>query len=339
MSNWSLRAVVLAALVAPVAARPAAAAVHAETCPVDRMAGRVEKIQGAPDRIVLTRGAARVPARVGACILYGDRLDASRAAEIQIDTDDGTKDLGQLTGVLAWDVPDPGRPSDPSVASVLDVFYRAIAEPVHSRPVTGVARDSSCEDNDANASAIAALPAVPLEKQRIGADLTEVVAAWSKGSAKRSVTVRLGSAGGAALATASACALSFVRLTLAPNSLKAGNLLVLRIEDFGGSSLEWQIEVVAPESLPRPTGQVGADWELAAWRLAEGTKDAGLDFDHAALSRRRPLVRGPASGIGRACRSPEVIYPDFAGSIPLLICLRTSRRKRPIRWGHICLLQ
>ncbi len=114
-------------LVAALGAGPNFAAADEKACPIARVVARVQSVAGDAQKAEIKRAPTGeiVPATPGACVLYGDRLEAGPEAVVTIETTNGVRHVGgQYDPVFA--APEAVESVSPGVASYVGAFYRSL---------------------------------------------------------------------------------------------------------------------------------------------------------------------------------------------------------------------
>jgi hypothetical protein len=258
-----------------------------KACPIARVVARVQSLAGDAQKAQIKRAPTGdvAPARPGACVLYGERLEVGPEAVVTIETTNGVRHVGgQYDPVFA--APDAVEAVSPGVSSYVGALYRSLfAESVMTAAATGRASllDATGEAPDQCVPAQeGASPLVPLDRlgetrQRIGADLAEIVAAWKPSGRPHSVRAILRGKEGGVISQAETCSSAHVALPLRPGDVHPNETLTLEVVDGRGGRLTYELIVVEPKDLPLPPAAIPSQWLVAAWRLAAGPPDTRLD--------------------------------------------------------------
>jgi hypothetical protein len=283
-----MRAILAAnVLFAALGAGPNFAVADEKACPIARVVARVQSVAGDAKKAEIKRAPAGdvVPATPGACVLYGDRLEAGPEAVVTIETTNGVRHVGGQYDPV-FDAPEAVEAVSPGVASYVGPFYRSLfAGSVMTAAATGRATllDATGEAPDQCVPAREAAPSLaPLDRlaeprQRIGADLAEIVAAWKPSGQPHSVRAILHGKEGRVIAQAETCSSGHVALPLRPGDIHPNETLTLEVVDGRGGRLTYELIVVEPKDLPLPPAEIPSQWLVAAWRLAAGPPDTRLD--------------------------------------------------------------
>jgi hypothetical protein len=283
-----MRAIFVAnVVVAALGAGPNFAAADEKACPIARVVARVQSVAGDAQKAEIKRAPTGdvVPATPGACVLYGDRLEAGPEAVVTIETTNGVRHVGgQYDPIFA--APEAVESVSPGVASYVGAFYRSLfAGSVMTAYATGRANllDATGEAPDKCVPAQeAASPLAPLDRlvetrQRIGADLAKIVAAWKPSGQPHSVRAILRGKEGGVISQAETCSTGHVALPLRPGDIHPNETLTLEVVDGRGGRLTYELIIVEPKDLPLPPAAIPSQWLVAAWRLAAGPPDTRLD--------------------------------------------------------------
>jgi hypothetical protein len=274
-------------LVAALGAAPNFAAADEKACPIARVVARIQSVAGDAQKAEIKRAPTGelVPATPGACVLYGDRLEAGPEAVVTIETTNGVRHVGgQYDPVFAG--PEAVEAVSPGVGSYVGAFYRSLfTRSVLTAAATGRASllDATGEAPDKCVPAQeAASPLAPLDRlaetrQRIGADLTKIVAAWKPSGQPHSVRAILHGKEGGVISQAETCSSGHVALPLRPGDIHPNETLTLEVVDGRGGRLTYELIVVEPKDLALPPADIPSQWLVAAWRLAAGPPDTRLD--------------------------------------------------------------
>jgi hypothetical protein len=274
-------------LVAALGAGPDFAVADEKACPMARVVARVQSVAGDAEKAEIKRAPTGeiVPATPGACVLYGDRLEAGPEAVVTIETTNGVRHVGGQYDPV-FEAPEAVEAVSPGVGSYVSAFYhnlfRKSALTVYA---TGRASlvDATGEPPDKCVPAQeAASPLVPLDRlgetrQRIGADLTTIIAAWKPSGQPHSVRAILHGKEGRVISQAETCSSAHVALPLRPGDIHPYETLTLEVVDGRGGRLTYELIVVEPKDLPPPPTDIPSQWLVAAWRLAAGPPDTRLD--------------------------------------------------------------
>jgi hypothetical protein len=279
-----MRAILAAnVLVAALGAGPNFAAADEKACPIARVVARVQSVAGDAQKAEIKRAptGAIVPAAAGACILYGDRLEAGPEAVVTLETTNGVRHVGGQYDPV-FDAPEAVEAVAPGVASYVGAFYRNLfAGTVMTAAATGRASLLDATDKCVPAEE-APSPLDPLDRlgetrQRIGADLAKIVAAWKPSGQPHSVRAILHGKEGRVISQAETCSSGHVALPLRPGDIHPNDMLTLEVVDGHGGRLAYELIVVEPKDLPLPPAAIPSQWLVAAWRLAAGPPDTRLD--------------------------------------------------------------
>jgi hypothetical protein len=262
------------------------AAADEKACPIARVVARVQSVAGDAQKAEIKRAPTGgiVPVTPGACVLYGDRLEAGPEAVVTIETTNGVRHVGGQYDPV-FEAPEAVEAVAPGVSSYVGALYRSLfAENVMTAAATGRASllEATGQAPDQCVPAQeAAAPLVPLDRlgetrQRIGADLAEIVAAWKPSAHPHSVQAILRGKEGGVISQAETCSTAHVALPLRPGDIHANETLTLEVVD-GRGRLTYELIVVEPKDLPLPPAAIPSQWLVAAWRLAAGPPDTRLD--------------------------------------------------------------
>jgi hypothetical protein len=263
------------------------AAADEKACPIARVVARVQSVAGDAQKAEIKHAptGGGVPATPGACVLYGERLEVGPEAVVTIETTNGVRHVGgQYDPVFA--APEAVEAVSPGVSSYVGALYRSLfAGNVMTAAATGRASllDATGEAPDTCVPAQeGASPLVPLDRlgetrQRIGADLAEIVAAWKPSGRPHSVRAILRGKEGGVISQAETCSSAHVALPLRPGDVHPNETLTLEVVDGRGGRLTYELIVVEPKDLPLPPAAIPSQWLVAAWRLAAGPPDTRLD--------------------------------------------------------------
>ena len=123
-----MRAILAANLVvAALGAGPNHAAADEKACPIARVVARVQSVAGDAEKAEIKRAPNGdvVPATPGACVLYGDRLEAGPEAVVTIETTNGVRHVGGQYDPV-FEAPEAVEAVSPGVASYVGAFYRSL---------------------------------------------------------------------------------------------------------------------------------------------------------------------------------------------------------------------
>jgi hypothetical protein len=256
-----------------------------KACPIAGVVARVQSVAGDLEtaRIKRAPNGDDVPATPGACVLHGDRLEAGPETVVTVETTSGISHVGGQYDPV-FEAPKAVEAVSPGVGSYVGAFYRSLfrksAQTVYA---TGRSLDPSGEASDKcvpaqeGASPLAPLDRLGETRQRIGADLPEIVAAWKPSAHPHSVRAILRGKEGRVISQAETCSSGHVALPLRPGDIHPGETLTLEVVDGRGGRLAYELIVVEPKDLPRPPADIPSQWLVAAWRLAAGPPDTRLD--------------------------------------------------------------
>jgi hypothetical protein len=283
-----MRAILPAALlVAALGAAPSVAAADEKSCPLARVVATVQSVTGDAAKAEIKRGPNGdiVPVTPGACVLYGDRLEVGLEAVVTIETTSGVRHVGgPYDPVFA--APQAVEAVSPGVGSYVGAFYHNLfAKSVLTAAATGRASlieatgetPEQCVPDREAASPLAPLDRLAETRQRIGADLAEIIAAWKPSERPHSVRAILRGKDGRVISQAETCSAGHVVLSLQDGDLHPMETLTLEVVDGRGGRLAYELSVVKPQDLPRPPVAAPSQWLIAAWRLAAGPPDTRLD--------------------------------------------------------------
>ena len=272
-------------LIAGVAAGPGLAAVGEKACPIDQVVASVQSVDGDATKahIKLALNGDVVTATPGACILYGDRVQADPDAIVTLRTAEGNRHVGGQYDAV-YQAPQAVETVSSGVASYVAALYQSLFNRgVDTVYATGRANGLASSE-DPNTCALidkSALPLAPLDRlgetrQRIGADLGRIIAAWKSSGRPRAVRATLRKGNGEAV-QAAACRSGHVVLSWPPGGVRPGEILTLEIVDGRGTELTYELVIVDPKDLPSPPVATHSLWLDAAWRLVAGPPDTRLD--------------------------------------------------------------
>jgi hypothetical protein len=274
-------------VVAALGAGPNFAAADEIACPIARVVARVQSVAGDTEKAEIKRAPAGdvVPVTPGACVLYGDRLEAGPEAVVTLETTNGVRHVGgQYDPVFA--APEAVEAVSPGVGSYVGAFYRSLfTRSVLTAAATGRASlldatgktPDKCVPAQEAASPLAPLDRLAETRQRIGADLTKIVAAWKPSGQPHSVRAILHGKEGGVISQAETCSSGHVALPLRPGDIHSNETLTLEVVDGRGGRLTYELIVIEPKDLPLPPADIPSQWLVAAWRLAAGPPDTRLD--------------------------------------------------------------
>jgi hypothetical protein len=272
-------------LVAALGAGPNFAVADEKACPIAGVVARVQSVAGDPEKARIKRApnGDPVPATPGACVLYGDRLEAGPETVVTVETTNGVSHVGGQYDPV-FEAPKAVEAVSPGVGSYVGAFYHSLfrksALTVYatgrSLDPTGEAPDK-CVPAQEGASPLAPLDRLGETRQRIGADLAEIVAAWKPSAHPHSVRAILRGKEGGVISQAETCSSGHVALPLRPGDIHPNETLTLEVVDGRGGRLAYELMVVEPKDLPRPPADIPSQWLIAAWRLAAGPPDTRLD--------------------------------------------------------------
>lgn len=283
-----MRAVLASALLVTVlGAGPSRAVADEKACPIARVVARVQSVTGEAAKAEIKRAPTGeiVPATPGACVLYGDRLEVGLEAVVTIETTSGVRHVGGPYDPV-FEAPEAVEAVSPGVGSYVGAFYRSLfAKSVLTAAATGRASlieaageaPEHCAPDREAAPPLAPLDRLAETRQRIGADLAEIVAAWKPSERPHSVRVILRGSEGRVISQAETCSAGHVSLPLPTGAMHPKETLTLEILDGRGGKLTYELIVVEPKDLPLPPAAVPSQWLVAAWRLAAGPPDTRLD--------------------------------------------------------------
>lgn len=255
----------------------AVATARSEPCPLESLAGQITRISGSSNDVSLMRAGRQVAVDAMTCILFRDRLDASRVAEVEVLTAEGLKVFGRDGQNTIWVAPESTTPRSDAWLLLNQFFGGLFRSPP---PVGGVGRGAGCRaiselgetprpQSMPPLQPIAALQRVPMQ---IEANLPTLIVAWKSGSGGDEQHVQLLRQDGTLLLERRVCGPSSAALPIAPAALAPGDRLLLRIRAKSGASLDYTIDVVAPGALGDGTG-----WPHGARLLASDDHDVKLD--------------------------------------------------------------
>jgi hypothetical protein len=278
-------------LAAAFVVRPDFATADEKGCPMDRVVAVVRSVDGDPTKAAITRAPTDgqvaptkpITPTPGMCILHGDRLEAGPQAIVTLETGSELRHVGGQYDPV-FEAPPANETVSPGVVAYINSYYhRLFSKSAQTVYATGRAMEATGEAPDQCVSAQeGAPPLVPLDRlansrQRIGADLREIVAAWKPAEPLRSVQATLRGKEGNAIAHAQTCSSAHVALPLPAGVAHPNDVLTLEITDGSPGRLIYELIVVEPKALPLPPAATQSQWLIAAWRLAAGPPDTRLD--------------------------------------------------------------
>jgi hypothetical protein len=274
-------------LVAALGAGPNFALADERACPIAGVVARVQSVVGDAEKAKIKRApnGDAVLATPGACVLYGDRLEAGPETVVTVETTNGVRHVGGQYDPV-FEAPEAVEAVSPGVGSYVGALYhnlfRKSALTVYATGRASLLDAAGEAPNQCVPARDGESPLAPLDwlaetRQRIGADLAEIVAAWKPSGLPHSVrAIRQGKEGGV-ISQAETCSSSHVALPLRPGDVHANETLTLQVVDGRGGRLTYELIVVEPKALPLPPAAVQSQWLVAAWRLAAGPPDTRLD--------------------------------------------------------------
>ena len=266
--------------------------------------------------------ATIVPATPGACVLYGDRLEAGPEAVVTIETTSGVRHVGGQYDPV-FEAPEAVEAVSPGVASYVGALYRSLfAKSVMTAAATGRASllEATGEAPDTMrpcpGSGVASRPArsarrdPSADRRRSRRDRCSMetvrAAAFGAGDPAR----ERGPRDQLRLKPAAA---RHVALPLRPGDIHPNETLTLEIVDGRGGKLTYELIVVEPKDLPLPPAAMPSQWLVAAWRLAAGPPDTRLD-SIARLQTAPPQHSGGSSHFRGGLERPEAVtFPQARG--------------------------
>ena len=283
-----MRGVLAANLLAAVLIVPLSwAAADDETCPTERVVATVDSVTGDAAKTHLkrvpapsdTKGAGESsegPVTRDTRICYGDRLEVGPEAVVTLETTKGKRHIGGSYDPV-FQAPEASDAVSPGAQSYLGSLYHNIFKKSGLTVYATGRGFEQCRPQEEEP-----LPLVPLDRmsetrQRIGADLREIVAAWKPSAPPRTVRTTLRGRNGNAIAEAETCDGAHMTLPLRPGDLHLNDVLTLEIADNHGQRLNYNLVVVPPNELPNPPAALPSQWLIAAWRLAAGPPDTRID--------------------------------------------------------------
>jgi hypothetical protein len=273
---------------------PDFAAADDNGCPMDRVVAVVRSVDGDPAKAAITPATTDgqatpikpiTPVTPGMCILNGDRLQAGPQAVVTLETGSEFRHVGGQYDPV-FEAPQAVETVSPGVVAYIKSYYHRLfsksAQTVYATgranllDATGEAPDK-CVPAQEGAPHLAPLDRLAESRQRIGADLQEIVAAWKPAEPMRSVRATLRGKEGNTLAHAETCNSAHVALPLPVGVAHPNDVLTLEISDGSRGKLTYEVIVVEPKDLPLPPAATQSQWLIAAWRLAAGPPDTRLD--------------------------------------------------------------
>jgi hypothetical protein len=278
-------------LAAAIVGGPDFAAADDKGCPMDRVVAVVRSVDGDPTQATIRRATTdgqvtpTPPVTAGMCILNGDRLEAGPQAVVTLETGSAFRHVGGQYDPV-FEAPQAVETVSPGVVAYIKSYYHRLfsksAQTVYATgranllDATGEAPDK-CVPAQEGAPHLAPLDRLAESRQRIGADLQEIVAAWKPAEPMRSVRATLRGKEGNTLAHAETCNSAHVALPLPVGVAHPNDVLTLEISDGSRGKLTYEVIVVEPKDLPLPPAATQSQWLIAAWRLAAGPPDTRLD--------------------------------------------------------------
>jgi hypothetical protein len=276
-------------LAAAIVVGPDFAAADDKGCPMDRVVAVVRSVDGDPTKAAIQRATTdgqvtpTTPITRGMCILRGDRLEAGPQAVVTVETGSEFRHVGGQYDPV-FEAPPANETVSPGVVAYINsYFHRLFSKNVQTVYATGRALDATgeapdkCVSTQETAPPLAPLDRLAVSRQRIGADLREIVAAWKPAEPMRSVQATLRGKEGNAIAHAETCSSAHVALPLPAGVVHPNDVLTLEITDGSRGKLTYELIVVEPKDLPLPPAGTQSQWLIAAWRLAAGPPDTRLD--------------------------------------------------------------
>lgn len=278
-------------LAAAIVVGPDFAAADEKACPMDRVVAVVRSVDGDPTKAAIRRATTGdqvtpikpVTPTPGMCILNGDRLEAGPQAVVTLETGSEFRHVGGQYDPV-FEAPPANEAVSPGVVAYINSYYhRLFSKSAQTVYATGRALDATGEaPGQCVPAQEAAPPLAPLDRladsrQRIGADLREIVAAWKPAGQMHSVRATLRGKDGKAIAQAETCSSAHVALPLPAGAAQPNDVLTLEITDGSPGRLTYELVVVEPKELPLPPAATQSQWLMAAWRLAAGPPDTRLD--------------------------------------------------------------
>jgi hypothetical protein len=276
-------------LAAAIVVGPDFAAADDKGCPMDQVVAVVRSVDGDPTKAAIQRATTdgqvtpTTPITRGMCILRGDRLEAGPQAVVTVETGSEFRHVGGQYDPV-FEAPPANETVSPGVVAYINsYFHRLFSKNVQTVYATGRALDATgeapdkCVSTQETAPPLAPLDRLAVSRQRIGADLREIVAAWKPAEPMRSVQATLRGKEGNAIAHAETCSSAHVALPLPAGVAHPNDVLTLEITDGSRGKLTYELIVVEPKDLPLPPAATQSQWLIAAWRLAAGPPDTRLD--------------------------------------------------------------
>ena len=276
-------------LAAAIVVGPDFAAADDKGCPMDQVVAVVRSVDGDPTKAAIQRATTdgqvtpTTPITRGMCILRGDRLEAGPQAVVTLETGSELRHVGGQYDPV-FEAPQAVETVSPGVVAYIKSYYhRLFSKNVQTVYATGRALDATgeapdkCVSTQETAPPLAPLDRLAVSRQRIGADLREIVAAWKPAEPMRSVQATLRGKEGNAIAHAETCSGAHVALPLPAGVAHPNDVLTLEITDGSRGKLTYELIVVEPKDLPLPPTATQSQWLIAAWRLAAGPPDTRLD--------------------------------------------------------------
>jgi len=276
-------------LAAAIVVGPDFAAADDKGCLMDQVVAVVRSVDGDPTKAAIQRATTdgqvtpTTPITRGMCILRGDRLEAGPQAVVTLETGSELRHVGGQYDPV-FEAPQAVETVSPGVVAYIKSYYhRLFSKNVQTVYATGRALDATGEAPDKCVSTqetvppLAPLDRLAVSRQRIGADLREIVAAWKPAEPMRSVQATLRGNEGNAIAHAETCSSAHVALPLPAGVAHPNDVLTLEITDGSRGKLTYELIVVEPKDLPLPPAATQSQWLIAAWRLAAGPPDTRLD--------------------------------------------------------------
>jgi hypothetical protein len=276
-------------LAAAIVVGPDFAAADDKGCLMDQVVAVVRSVDGDPTKAAIQRATTdgqvtpTTPITRGMCILRGDRLEAGPQAVVTLETGSELRHVGGQYDPV-FEAPQAVETVSPGVVAYIKSYYhRLFSKNVQTVYATGRALDATgeapdkCVSTQETAPPLAPLDRLAVSRQRIGADLREIVAAWKPAEPMRSVRATLRGKEGNAIAHAETCSSAHVALPLPAGVAHPNDVLTLEITDGSRGKLTYELIVVEPKDLPLPPAATQSQWLIAAWRLAAGPPDTRLD--------------------------------------------------------------
>jgi hypothetical protein len=284
-------------------AEPTLAESSAAACRIEMIVGRIEKVEGDAQGARLLHGDnPPMPVAVGACIIYGDKIETDPETTVTIAMAKGERHAGGIYDPT-FEAPKAREEVSQGFSSLMTTMFGGFMSRQEAQTAYATGRGSEkCSASSASAAVLAPLDRLQQKEQRIGADLRAIEAAWKPSPDTHRVQARLRGADGAVLAEAGACRESHVLLSIPAGKLRAADRLTLDIADDRGGGLLYSLAIVDPNDLPRPPVAADSQWLLGAWRLGAASPDARLD----AIAR---LLAAPAESLA-AKRILDAVWSD-----------------------------